>query len=293
MLTRARVLALATLGASCMLSIPPYEERACDAEHDCLPGWQCVQGACRSSGGLAGGGASGGLGGGSGGATAGGGAAGGQAWVDAGITWLQVRDGFGAYPKCSGCTLRVDAGNAVSATVVDSDNDFAFGRVQVTAPLTGAGGKAQGYLRLDAAPPSRRSPFFHLFVTDAGSGVGQLSVLSLAVEGGALVSVSEAGALATAQFSSSHLLPDAGRFLPGTDYHLDVRWKQGVFVDVFVDGLPAIPQRQVTPSVGTHPVAGTELRLGISTIAPGNSTPGWSDTLWGWAVADDADSPWP
>jgi hypothetical protein len=283
----ALVLALA-IALACGVDLVDTPGRACDDDHPCRAGRECIAGRCFSTDELDGGGTGGGAGGagGGGGGSGGGvgGSGGGGAFVDAGsVLWSQWNEGFTGQDVLTNCMLEIDAvrNNRVVSTIRNSSFDRAVainanpatlalngngrlrGKFQLPQPLTLAGGSTWFVLGPVA------TPVLALRFTQAGN----------------LECFSAAGTLSSQAFTQTIIWP--GGWLPNKDYLVDVTWKRGQYREVAIDGTTVVQGALTDPlNTFTKPI---EMRVGIVNYA-GTADAGWTIALSDWQLGEEPDT---
>lgn len=254
---RARALPLAAaLGLGCFVQPADYAGRECDSTRACFDGRECVAGRCVLPG------SDGGTG-------------------PSCVTWRQAGAGFAKISSCAGCSVTVEGsrGNRLTATIprAGAGADFALGVVEARDLPRAAEGQLRGRF---FAPASVR-------VDDKSS------IVRLLATGGVLIDFFldanwEAGTFTGAGVLQPGAVDEvnrAERFPPGAEHLVEIAWRQGAFRTVRVDG-KLLFQQSLSPFDGGAALP-QELHLGIDGYA-GNSSQGWSVSLDGWQLCDDA-----
>lgn len=276
---RAVLLTVVAL-AACNVDLPDVSGLACDDQHPCSEGRDCIGGFCQAEGSVGGGGTAGGT---AGGGVAGGGTAGGGMTMtpDAGhVLWQQDVDGFTGQQVFNLATLQVkaDAGNQVTSTVPSSldANDRATANYNDAGHLPATGhGRLKGKFRLPATLSLKANSTF-VRLESMGS-----SLMSITFDSsGRLVVSSASGFIGPSTITQTVSWPNG--FSANTDYTIDVAWRRGQYRSLFVNGVDA-------GTLGTTDPAGMplpdQLRLGIYRY-DGDAGTGWSVILNDWALAD-------
>ena len=276
------LLVAAALG--CGIDLPDLPGRACDQDHPCRSGRDCVAGRCFAPGELDGG--AGGPGGGGGGGGSGGGTGGG-APADAGrVLWSQSREGFNTQSVGAGCALEVDPlrQNRVASTVASAldgaDRAYALQTDAGALELSG-----NGRLRGRFQVPSALALLGQSVWLQLGTGTALLAQLSFQANG-SMQCTAAAGTIHPQAVTQT--VTWGGGFQPNRDYLVDIQWRRGQFRRVYVDGTLLAEATLNDP--GTAFAAPQELRVGISRY-DGTADAGWTITLTGWQLGEEPETP--
>lgn len=280
----AWIFALA-IAVACGVDLPDTPGRACDDDHPCRAGRECINGRCFSVDELDAGGTGGGSGG--GGGTGGGGGGGGGSTADAGsVLWSQWDQGFTGQDVATNCMLEIDVvrNNRVVSTIRSGTQNraVAINANAATLALNG-NGRLRGKFQLPQALNLQgTSPWLIL-----GSPAAPLMRLQF-TQAGTLQCFSAAGTLSPVAFTQTITWP--GGFQPNRDYLLDVTWKRGQYREIAIDGTTVVQGSLSEPDGGF--VKPTELRLGIYGYAS-TADAGWTMTLSDWQLAEEPETPLP
>jgi hypothetical protein len=193
--------ALAVLPSACLVSVPDYLGRSCDANHACVDGWQCLAGTCVSPDSGA---------------------------ADGSVVWQQSVNGFASTTVSPAGCCNLDAGSASDGNLVTASNVHGgTGYANGVFAMAAQRGQVEGHFRTATAPNSTQ----HVARVEDSSGRAFLYVYL--ATGGQLGVYSEPGTLGPSEVSDVGTIP---AYAPGTDYRVEISWDEAAFRNVSVNG---------------------------------------------------------